>query len=48
MVRLSSDPAEHVAIWALASSLERALVESFQADYNDLVTQARRHLAAGQ
>ena len=47
-VRLSPDPAEQAATWALSASLERALVEPFQADYNDLVTQARQHLASGQ
>ncbi len=39
-------PAELQAVWALSASLERVLVDTFRAEYRQLLQQARDRLAA--
>jgi hypothetical protein len=41
---VTQDKATQVALWALSASLESALVEPLQPDYNDAVSRARAHL----
>jgi hypothetical protein len=43
--RVTQDKATQVALWALSASLESALVEPLQPDYDDVLSRARAHLA---